>query len=274
MNEHALRIARDNLRRAMEIRGMTSFDLSEKIGRNRTYIDDFIRGRKRSISSSSARQTAVILNIAEKYVTGDEELPVKIEFNDTYEYWEKFSEYLTKKMIELDAEADPHVSDLVAKLARDIPGFQSALQTFMDSEGVRESVMYKVPYENQIRQISILKDSWSLPSSYIDSELNTSLEDILVLPVPDMSMARSGVNGILRGEYLIIDKSKVDVINGGIFALFAAGHILFRRVELISQAEPTRLLCKAANPEYSSFEVSLGTDVRVVGRAVAHLRRL
>ena len=55
--------ARANIRRALELRNKSSFDVSVTLGKNRTYLDDFLRDRKQSISGHFTTQLANLLKV-------------------------------------------------------------------------------------------------------------------------------------------------------------------------------------------------------------------
>jgi phage repressor protein C with HTH and peptisase S24 domain len=81
-------------------------------------------------------------------------------------------------------------------------------------------------------------------------------------------------DALFDGDRAIIDLEDTDVSQGGIFALFDdSAKLIILQVTPVHGSRGRRILCTYANPRYPPFELTLGTEARIVGRVVHKFTR-
>jgi SOS-response transcriptional repressor LexA len=89
--------------------------------------------------------------------------------------------------------------------------------------------------------------------------------------MPVVRMRGDSMGEAIRdGDFAIIDTTQTEIAQGGIFALFDDNDsMIIMQVTPVHGSQGRRILCTYANPRYPPFELTLGTEARIVGR-VAH----
>ncbi len=89
--------------------------------------------------------------------------------------------------------------------------------------------------------------------------------------MPVVRMRGDSMGKTLRdGDFAIIDTTQTNVDQGGLFALLDDNDkMIIMQVTPVHGSQGKRILCTYANPRYAPFELTLGTEARIVGR-VAH----
>ena len=267
--------ARANIRRALELRNKSSFDVSVTLGKNRTYLDDFLRNRKQSISSRFITQLASLLNIHESYIGGYDDFPDDIQ-----------------NIIE--AEGKPNRLKILDRRIKDVDHFleegkkiygRGLFGKKIDSDERLESLVYLKDSLTSQRETLLgsksetilIQDNgcdWIFPDAFMRDQLKANITEIAVYSVHDTSMTRETGLGFHVGDHIIISKKGFDLRLGGLFLISSDQSLFVRQVELLAENSPARIRCRAYNSDYPTFDLEIQGNVRVVGKAVAAIKML
>lgn len=266
-------LARSNIQAALSYRGKSSFEASTALGRNRTYLDDFLKGRKESIAATFKNNLADLLDLHSSYFDGIrtwEEtslLPAR-GTEATLAHFEIVSDQIREEIAHLNEKAASG-SDIDDKLA-------DALESLSQNESLIKMLRRQPqPEEKMPEGIRLLKrHAWSIPQSYANDILHTSSEMLAVYPIIDNSMRDNAGNGFSVGDRVFADLSNTDTQNGGIFAVSTKNGVVIRSVDPTASGRGRVLICRALNTLYPAFEISPEVSTRVVGRIVAYVRPL
>ncbi len=269
-------VARANIRRALELRNKSSFDVSVTLGKNRTYLDDYLRDRKQSISGVFAFQLARLLNMQVSYIQGLDDLP------DTAEH-----------IIEAEGEVnqiknlDQRIKDINTLLdeGRRIHNRRGLFGKKVDSGDKLDDLMeIRDDLVQQREWIAEGKTSvgtnprerfdWVFPDAFMRDQLKINPKEMAVFSVHDTSMTRENGIGFHVGDQIIISKKTLDLRLGGLFLISSNQSLFVRQVELLAENSPLRIRCRAYNSDYPTFDLEIGGEVRVLGKAVAAIKML
>ena len=265
--------ARANIRRALELRNKSSFDVSVTLGKNRTYLDDFLRNRKQSISGRFKSQLASLLNVHESYLNGHDDLPVSVEHIIGAEGHPNKLRVLDRRISEID-----FLLEVSKKNSRGFFGKKiDSDENFEGIFGIRDSLIKEREWllENKGKhRNSNERIDWVFPDAFMRDQLKVNDEEIAVFPVNDTSMTRDTGLGFHVGDHIIISKRSFDLRLGGLFLISSDQSLFVRQVELLEDSSPLRVRCRAYNSDYPTFDLEIGGKVRVLGKAVATIKML
>jgi phage repressor protein C with HTH and peptisase S24 domain len=93
--------------------------------------------------------------------------------------------------------------------------------------------------------------------------------------MPVVRMRGDSMGDTLRsGDFAIIDTTQTDVSQGGMYALLDdTDSVIIMQVTPVHGSQGRRILCTYANPRYAPFELTLGTEARIVGRVAQKFTR-
>ena len=116
----------------------------------------------------------------------------------------------------------------------------------------------------------VAADTWTFPPAFLKNELHLSLTASDIVRVRGDSMEPT----LWDGDRVIVDRTDTDVRVDGIFAILDEGSLIIKQVEIVRGTDPVEIVCKSRNPEYSSFNLVLDGNTRIVGRVVARIGRV
>lgn len=111
---------------------------------------------------------------------------------------------------------------------------------------------------------------WTFPPAFLKNELHLNLSSSDIVRVRGDSMEPA----LWDGDRVIVDRSDTNVRVDGIFAVSDEGSLIIKQVEIVRGTNPVEILCKSRNPAYSTFQLKLGGNTRVLGRVVARIGRV
>jgi phage repressor protein C with HTH and peptisase S24 domain len=81
-------------------------------------------------------------------------------------------------------------------------------------------------------------------------------------------------DSIRDGDFVIVETDDTDVADGGIFAVLDdTASVIITQVEIVRGSRASRIRCTPRNPLYTSFELELGKDARIIGRVAQRITR-
>lgn len=129
-------------------------------------------------------------------------------------------------------------------------------------------------WEDGGQQAQMPVAQWGLPPSYVRNELGLTFGQADILPVRGDSMDDGTKHGLSSGDRVIVDRLDTDPRQGGIFAVWDGGGVIVKQVELVRNTDPPRILCKSRNPSYAPIELVIDGNVHVIGRISAKIARM
>lgn len=116
----------------------------------------------------------------------------------------------------------------------------------------------------------VAADTWTFPPAFLKNELHLSLTASDIVRVRGDSMEPT----LWDGDRVIVDRTDTDVRVDGIFAILDEGSLIIKQVEIVRGTDPVEIVCKSRNAGYSSFNLVLDGNTRIVGRVVARIGRV
>lgn len=116
----------------------------------------------------------------------------------------------------------------------------------------------------------VAADTWTFPPAFLKNELHLSLTASDIVRVRGDSMEPT----LWDGDRVIVDRTDTDVRVDGIFAILDEGSLIIKQVEIVRGTDPVEIVCKSRNPAYSTFNLVLDGNSRVIGRVVARIGRV
>jgi hypothetical protein len=215
----------------------TPIQAAKKGALERSYIRDFLNGRKRSIKREKYPQIAKGLDW-----TVDDLLP---------------EESGLRQFDEDSGSPAVDIPEIDVRAGASYAGGLSQEEPSPEDEGTidRRSV----------------RAHWGIPVPFLRDELHLQPGRVHILPVRGDSM----VDSLFDGDRVIVDLNDTDISQGGIFALLDdIGSLIIKQVEPVRGTEPRRIRCKSKNPSYEPFELTLMEPVRIIGRVASKISRL
>lgn len=114
-----------------------------------------------------------------------------------------------------------------------------------------------------------IKDHWTFSRRYLSEELRLNLRNLVVIEVIGDSMEPT----LKTGDRVLVDMGDRRVGIPGIFVLWDGDGTIAKRLELIPNSKPPRLLRISDNPLHGKYEV-LAEETNIIGRIVWFARRL
>lgn len=116
----------------------------------------------------------------------------------------------------------------------------------------------------------VAADTWTFPPAFLKNELHLSLTASDIVRVRGDSMEPT----LWDGDRVIVDRTDTDVRVDGIFAILDEGSLIIKQVEIVRGTDPVEIICKSRNTAYSTFNLVLDGNSRVIGRVVARIGRV
>ena len=116
----------------------------------------------------------------------------------------------------------------------------------------------------------VKSEGWYFPASFVQEQLHTSPERLLVVEVIGDSMAPT----IASGERVIIDTSHATPSPDGLYAIRDPfNSVIVRRLQVLRSSRPTRVKVLSDNPKHPSEEAPLG-ELEIAGKVLCCLKLL
>lgn len=115
---------------------------------------------------------------------------------------------------------------------------------------------------------------WALPPSYVKNELGLSFDMADIISVRGDSMDDGSKHGLSSGDRVIVDRKDRDPNQGAIFAVWDGSGVIVKQVEPVRGSDPPRIICKSLNPRYEPFELILDENAHIIGRIAAKFARM
>lgn len=116
----------------------------------------------------------------------------------------------------------------------------------------------------------VAADTWTFPPAFLKNELHLSLTASDIVRVRGDSMEPT----LWDGDRVIVDRTDTDVRVDGIFAILDEGSLIIKQVEIVRGTDPVEIVCKSRNTAYSTFNLVLDGNTRIIGRVVARIGRV
>lgn len=116
----------------------------------------------------------------------------------------------------------------------------------------------------------VAADTWTFPPAFLKNELHLSLTASDIVRVRGDSMEPT----LWDGDRVIVDRTDTDVRVDGIFAILDEGSLIIKQVEIVRGTDPVEIVCKSRNTVYSTFNLVLDGNTRIIGRVVARIGRV
>ncbi|MFH6783577.1 MULTISPECIES: S24 family peptidase [Methylobacterium] len=298
--------ARLNIAALLESTGRSSFYISEEIGRNRTYIDDFLRGKKKSIPYKEIVAIATKLGVSPNFIAGMQLLPANNdtdlflpswggEDEQTADNWLKSSPVKWNgSRIVATTEDDPYHFKLTVETGErsfafaeknyNIPSWakiDAMSKVNVNTDGIPEldtsipEIGYPQPVKThpkgRIYQPGVVIDIWDIPWKYLSDELRLDPKNLDIIAITDSAMTDQSGSGYLDGDRVFIDRSDCNIRRGGVFCITDQDITLVRQIEIVRNSQIDKIKCISYNPRFDNFEAELGEDVKIIGRVVLRI---
>jgi transcriptional regulator with XRE-family HTH domain len=249
---------RARLQELMLEKDISAADLSRRIGRNQTYIQQFMsKGSPRRLPEIERGKIAAILEVDEVEL-GAPNVPdfTRGSFDDD-------------PPPEFD-EGTPRIGNgkRVHLKPGTIPEFDLRAGMSYGGGYVIESQVTDGDYTYSAEAV---RAEWGIPPAFLQGELRLTPARTHVLAVDGPSM----VPDLMPGDRVLIDLTHTDPRQGGIFAVREDGGVIIKHVEIVRGSDPPRIICKSSNQTYSPFELVLdGERVAIIGRVAGRISRM
>ncbi len=224
---------------APELRGVTLKSLSLDIGRNETYLQQFIwYNSPRKLDEDDRLKLAAILRVDQQELR-----PVR-HLGNTPDLPPEFS----------------HESELISSQNPALGGDATAIvELGVSASSGGGSVVSDEPELG----------SWSFPELWLRTELRASVTELRIITIDGDSM-----EGILRsGDKVIVHIGRTEPSPPGIFILFDGIGLVAKRLEFMEGSDPPSVRISSSNPSYPPYERTV-EEVNIIGRVVGRWERL
>lgn len=231
---------------------MTRAKLSLELGRNRTYIGDFINERKASLGAAEVPKIEALLHLPSGALLspGKPELQ-RVPLNaDT--------------VLEVEIERD--AQDSVRRLqARQLEPGEVVERDVTGGMGLGGNA----PLMNVDGQaIDGIRAVWRLPVDYLRTELRSREPDVDFISVDGDSM----IPTLLPGDRVLINREQRGP-SDAIYAIHDGVGVAVKRLHVVKGSNPVQIKIMSDNPLHGEPDVVLAEDLQVIGRVVCRVSR-
>lgn len=114
----------------------------------------------------------------------------------------------------------------------------------------------------------VKKAEWMLPTMYLRQYLGIYSRNAKIIEIAGDSMAPT----LMSGDRVIIDLSQRNPSPPGMFAIWDGVGVVCKRLELLTNTDPHRLMLISDNPKNLTYERT-AEEVNIIGRVVWYARR-
>lgn len=232
---------------------MTRAKLSQELGRNRTYIGDFINARKDSLGVSEVTQIESILRLPPGGLLdpGKPE-PIRVPI-DTMS-------------VDADQALDPMTIEAARRyrdgtlgpgevVERDVTGG-------MGSGGNAPLLNVDGEAADGVRAV------WRLPVDFLRTELRSREGDVDFIAVDGDSM----IPTLLPGDRVMVNRQQIGP-SDAIYAIHDGIGISVKRLHIVKGSNPVQVRIMSDNPLHGAPDIVMAADLRVIGRVVCRVSR-
>lgn len=116
----------------------------------------------------------------------------------------------------------------------------------------------------------VVRAEWILPPSFVRDELHLTFGRTEIIAIRGDSMEPD----LRDGDRVLIDRTDINLRQGGIFAVSDSGEIIVKQVELIRDSDPPQILCSSRNDRYRPITLTLDDGTFIIGRVAARISRM
>jgi len=116
----------------------------------------------------------------------------------------------------------------------------------------------------------VVRSEWLLPKTFVRDELHLSVGRAEIVQIRGDSMEPD----LRDGDRVIVDRTDVNLRQGGIFAVLDGGELIVKQVELVRGTDPAQIVCTSRNQNYSPVTLTLDDGTVVIGRVAARISRM
>ena len=255
--EHARSILRSRLpadgRKASRAE-MTATKLARAIGRDKSYLNDFLDGSKQSLAAGDILKIESTLKLRRGELIG-------VEMEEL-------------RRVPLGQEFDP---DPV--FTEDSAAFDAAVRinsgSLKPGEVPERNVVAGLGQGGQAEEVRVngdvldgVRDVWRVPVPYLHTELRAREGEVDFIAVDGDSM----IPTLLPGDRVMINRSQTAPSPDGLYAIFDGIGISVKRLEIVKGSVPLRLRIISDNAHHSTDEI-LVQDLHIVGRVICRVTR-
>lgn len=128
-------------------------------------------------------------------------------------------------------------------------------------------VTHRAP--DDITRDDLAVSDWGFPTAWLHNEVHADPRELVMMRVDGDSM----VPTLAPGDRVLLDMSRRAPSPPGLFLVWDGIGMVVKRVEVVPNSAPPRLLLTADNPAYQAYERNL-EEVEIRGRIVARWQRL
>lgn len=114
-----------------------------------------------------------------------------------------------------------------------------------------------------------VKGKWTFSRSYLVDELRLDLRGLVVIEVIGDSMEPT----LKSGDRVLVDTSDRRIGIPGVFVLWDGDGTVAKRIEVVPNSKPQKIMRISDNPQHGRYEVLAG-ETNIIGRIVWFARRL
>lgn len=114
-----------------------------------------------------------------------------------------------------------------------------------------------------------LKGYWTFPEDYVRGELHVRPADASIIEVRGDSMSPT----LLPGDRIMVDSGDRTPSPPGVFAMWDGFGVVAKRIEIVPNTDPVKIMIKSDNPNHDDYERSID-EISVIGRIVWTARRI
>lgn len=261
-DRYDIEMIRENVRRLLDWRKRSSFEVSETLGRNRTYLDDFLRGRKGSLSAKITGPLSDALGVSTIYINGISRVPDNANEIQTREKLD--ADWLPTK-IKIDATHSPEEE---TEEDKEPYAGSDRVKLFGVPELVIVNGIYPLPLLQHELRIYFKKDVreiWDFPNLlFVEHNTIKSYVDLIML---EDDLPNAGRFGYRRGDRVLVDRLNKNVRRDGVFVLREGDYTVVRQVSPMRGGDTLMLQIGGLAISHTGSAIA-ADDVQVIGRVI------
>ena len=233
---------------------MTATKLARAIGRDKSYLNDFLDGSKQSLAAGDIFKIESTLKLRRGELIGVD------------------MEELRRVPLGEEFDPDPVFTD-------DAASFDAAVRVSTGSlrpgEVPERNVIAGLGQGGQAEEVRVngdvldgVRDVWRVPVPYLHTELRAREGEVDFIAVDGDSM----IPTLLPGDRVMINRSQTAPSPDGLYAIFDGIGISVKRLEIVKGSAPIRLRIISDNAHHGTDEILL-QDLHIVGRVICRVTR-
>lgn len=231
---------------------MTRAKLSKELGRDKSYIGDFIGDRKESIGASEVAQIEQILKLpAGSLLDPGRPEPIRVPVN-----------YVDVAEPDGDRDAIDAAKRIHARRLEPGEVIERDVTGGMGLGGNAPMVNVDGQTVDGVRAV------WRLPVDFLRTELRSREPDVDFIPVDGDSM----IPTLLPGDRVLINREQRGP-SDALYAIHDGIGVSVKRLHVVKGSNPVQIRIISDNPLHGDPDVVLAEDLNVIGRVVCRISR-